>query len=39
MALVPVNPGETYFFQAWHRDVTVLGQTSNFTTGVQVGFN
>ncbi|MEL6715950.1 MAG: hypothetical protein AAFP86_19375, partial [Planctomycetota bacterium] len=29
--------GQTWGFQAWHRDVNP-GQTSNFTSGVQIRF-
>ena len=37
--LVAVVPGQTWFFQAWHRD-TVAGQsTSNFTDAVEMTFN
>lgn len=31
---VPVQPGETWYFQAWHRD----GATSNFTTALRATF-
>ncbi len=30
-----VNPGETWYFTAWFRDV---GSTSNFTDGIQIDF-
>ncbi|MEL6713313.1 MAG: VCBS repeat-containing protein, partial [Planctomycetota bacterium] len=33
-ALVPVSPGEQWFFQAWYRDVEGGGQSSRFTNGV-----
>ncbi|MEZ6015008.1 MAG: hypothetical protein R3F49_07845 [Planctomycetota bacterium] len=35
--LVPVAPGETWNFQAWHRD-TNPGPTTNFTDAVSVTF-
>jgi hypothetical protein len=32
-------PGDTWHFQAWHRDINALGfATSNFTDGVRVSF-
>ncbi|QDV09007.1 hypothetical protein Poly30_45630 [Planctomycetes bacterium Poly30] len=35
---VVLQPGMTYYFQAWHRD-SVMGQaTSNFTSAIQVDF-
>ena len=34
---VPVAAGETWYFQAWHRDGVGLG--SNFTDGLEVLFN
>ncbi len=37
-ALVPVQTGETWNFQAWHRDVGPSGPTSNFTDAVSVTF-
>ena len=33
---VPAMPGDTWYFQAWHRDG--VGQGSNFTNGMQVDF-
>lgn len=36
-ALVPVQAGETWFFQGWHRDFA-QGPTSNFTDAVEVVF-
>jgi len=36
-ASVAALPGETWYFQCWHRDVSVV-QTSNFTRGYQVTF-
>lgn len=36
---VGVNAGETWCFQAWHRDFLTTGPTSNFTTGLRVTFN
>ena len=33
--VVAVQPGDTWFFQLWYRDV---GNTSNTTDGVQVDF-
>ena len=35
--VVAVMPGETWFFQAWHRDG--VGAGSNFTDGLEVTFN
>jgi hypothetical protein len=41
---IPTNPptsvasGDTWNFQAWHRDVTFVGVTSNFTNAVSVSF-
>lgn len=35
---VPANAGETWYFQAWHRDITGGVPTSNFTTGIGVTF-
>lgn len=38
-ALVPAVPGDTYFFQAWFRDVTGTGaNTSNLTDRLRVEF-
>lgn len=36
--LVQVLPGETWFFQAWHRDAVMGSATSNFTTGIAATF-
>ena len=36
---VVVMPGETWYYQAWHRDTNMGGSTSNFTTGVGVTYN
>lgn len=36
--LVSVQPGETWFFQAWHRDSSPSGPSSNFTDGLEVNF-
>ena len=37
LGLVPALPGETWSFQAWHRDVTATGAgTSNFSSAVAV---
>ena len=33
---VAVQPGETWNFQAWYRDI---GNTNNFTDGVSITFN
>lgn len=33
----PVMSGQTWFFQAWHRDTVGLG--SNFTDGLEIPFN
>ena len=39
MGRVPVVPGDTWVFQAWHRDAAVGGgATSNFTQAVRVEF-
>lgn len=35
---VQVQPGETWFFQAWHRDVVMGAATSNFTRGIVATF-
>ena len=35
---VSVTPGSTWNFQAWHRDSTPLGASSNFTDAVSVTF-
>ena len=38
---VGTTPGDTWFFQAWHRDLPLNpGQPgSNFTTGIEITFN
>jgi len=36
---VAVQPGQTWYFQAWHRDVIAGAATSNFTAGLGVQFN
>ncbi|MEM1450812.1 MAG: PQQ-binding-like beta-propeller repeat protein [Planctomycetota bacterium] len=36
---VPAMAGETWFFQAWHRDVGPAGPTTDFTQGVAVTLN
>lgn len=37
---VAIAPGETWFFQAWHRDTAPGGgATSNFSDGIQINFN
>lgn len=35
---MPVQPGATWRFQAWYRDATPAGNTSNFTNAVAVMF-
>jgi hypothetical protein len=35
---VPVQPGETWHFQCWHRDSVGGAATSNFTEGVAITF-
>ena len=37
--LVPIMAGETWNFQAWHRDSVAGMATSNFTDGISVLFN
>lgn len=37
--LVVVVPGETWNFQAWHRDAVGASATSNFTNGLSIAFN
>ncbi len=34
---VGAQPGETWYFQCWHRDASPMGPTSNFTTSLSVG--
>jgi len=36
--LVAVMAGQTWYFQAWHRDVLGTTQTSNFTAGLEISF-
>lgn len=37
--LVSIQPGETWYFQSWYRDLTSNGlPTSNFTDGVELAF-
>ena len=36
--LVSALPGDTWFFQAWFRDMGATGATSNFSDGVAVDF-
>ena len=36
---IAVMPGDTYFFQAWHRDSQSGASGSNFTDGYQISFN
>lgn len=38
LGFVAAQPGSTWFFQAWHRDTSPAGPTSNFTDGLQVTF-
>ncbi|MEL6430057.1 MAG: hypothetical protein AAFU73_23230 [Planctomycetota bacterium] len=38
MSIETVMPGETWSWQAWHRDVNPMGPTSNFTNGVSIPF-
>ncbi|MEM1452257.1 MAG: hypothetical protein AAF957_07080 [Planctomycetota bacterium] len=35
---VAVQPNETWRFQAWHRDASPAGPTSNFTVGLEILF-
>ena len=35
---VAVIPGETWYFQAWHRDLVGGAATTNFTDGLEVTF-
>ena len=35
---VAAQPGETWYFQAWHRDTVNGAQTSNFTNAVGITF-
>lgn len=36
---IPVLPGQTWYFQAWFRDIDgMVGQTSNFTDGLEISF-
>lgn len=36
---VPVAIGDTWNFQAWHRDTGPAGQTANLTDGISITFN
>jgi len=36
--LVPIASGDSWSFQAWHRDTTATGPTSNLTNGLEVVF-
>ena len=38
MSIESVMPGETWSWQAWHRDANPMGPTSNFTNGVSIPF-
>ena len=38
LGFVAAQAGSTWFFQAWHRDTSPTGPTSNFTDGLQVTF-
>ena len=35
---VAVQPGETWYFQCWHRDLSPTGPTSNFTASLAASF-
>ena len=35
---IAIQPGETWYFQAWFRDVNLLGNTSNFTDSLEITF-
>lgn len=35
---VPVQPGDTYHFQLWHRDAGAMGPSSNFSAAVGILF-
>ena len=37
--LASINAGETWYFQAWFRDINMNGPSSNLTTAVGVTFN
>lgn len=37
-AFVAAAPGDTWYFQAWHRDGTPAMPSSNFTDGLQIDF-
>lgn len=39
VGVVPVLAGETWNFQAWHRDTSAMGATSNFTDGLEIDFH
>ncbi|MEL6427692.1 MAG: hypothetical protein AAFR54_00850 [Planctomycetota bacterium] len=36
---VPIQPGETWYFQAWHRDFVGGMASSNFTDGLMIPFS
>ena len=36
MGSVSASAGQTWFFQAWHRDTNASGATSNFTNGIMI---
>ena len=36
---VPIQPGETWYFQAWHRDFVGGMASSNFTDGLEIPFS
>ena len=38
LGFVSIAPGETWNFQAWYRDSTPSGPTSNFTDGLSIAF-
>ncbi|MEM8710682.1 MAG: hypothetical protein AAGG01_06995, partial [Planctomycetota bacterium] len=38
LGLIPVQPGETWHFQAWHRDSNGGVATSNFTDAAAIQF-
>ncbi len=39
LGAVSVSAGDTWNFQAWHRDSSSTGPTSNFTDGIEIVFN
>jgi len=38
MGEAAVQPGETWTFQAWHRDAVMGAVVSNFTTAIEITF-